>query len=339
MTDRWAARAEFLAAAGWGAADIAPLAGDASARVYSRLRHANNRAILMDAPPATNGSSQPFVDIARHLSALGLSAPQVLDLDLSQGFLLLEDLGDGVFANEITRDAALEIPLYEAAVDLLVTLHRHPPPPGLQSCDPATMSAMTSPAFDHYAAFYGLHDAQGAARFQATFETLLQRNASQNDVLILRDYHSENAIWLPDRLGVARVGLLDFQDAMTGHKAYDLMSFLQDIRREVSPEIEAQMIKRYIAMTDVSDVEFRAAYAVLGAQRNIRILGVFTRLCMDMGKPRYVDFLPRVYNLIQRNLTHSALDPVRDMVLAAFPEPTPRILEKMRSSCPQPPTP
>jgi hypothetical protein len=156
-------------------------------------------------------------------------------------------------------------------------------------------------------------------------------NAPQ--VLIQRDYHAENLLWLPERKGAARVGLLDFQDAMSGHAAYDLVSILQDARRDVPPAIEAAMIDRYIAQNPQDKEAFRAAYAILGVQRNLRIVGAFAKLCIDLGKPRYIDLIPRVWEFVERNLAHPALAPVANHIRTTLPAPTPDALSTLKSKC------
>jgi aminoglycoside/choline kinase family phosphotransferase len=176
-------------------------------------------------------------------------------------------------------------------------------------------------------------DAASEQAFRAAFAQVLQTHASATPVLIQRDYHAENLLWLPDRHGPARVGLLDFQDAMKGHPAYDLVSVLQDARRDVPPAIEEAMITRYIAATAENDTDFRATYAVLGVQRNLRILGVFGRLCLMNGKPHYVDLIPRVWALMLRDLAHPALSPVAKLITQALPEPTPDILKRLKDKC------
>ena len=151
--------------------------------------------------------------------------------------------------------------------------------------------------------------------------------------LIQRDYHAENLLWLPERSGVARVGLLDFQDAMLGHPAYDLVSILQDARRDVPKLVEAAMIDRYLAQQPQDPEAFRAAYAILGVQRNLRIVGAFAKLCLHVGKPRYVDLLPRVWEFVERNLAHPALEPVALHIRETLPAPTPAIMDHIRSQC------
>lgn len=340
MTERDTKLEGFLSGAGWGDALRAMLAGDASNRRYLRLIRPTTaeRAVLMDAPPERGEDVRPFVRIAEYLSGLGLSAPRVYARDDEAGFLLLEDLGDNLYARVIPRNPDIENSLYSAATDLLVELHGHPPP-DLQAYDPPLATELAALAFDWY--LPGATGAENAAARQAFVTEMLRAledNAPGCTVLIQRDYHAENLLWLPDRKGIARVGLLDFQDAMLGHPCYDLVSLLQDARRDVPPEIEAQMIARYITATGQDATTFAAAYATLGAQRNLRILGVFARLCMRDGKAHYVDLIPRVWGLLQRDLTHPALGALRASLAGILPEPTDRVLDMLKSKCATVPT-
>ena len=333
MSDRNTLADGFVSNTEWSGARRMPLAGDASNRRYERLHLNGKTAVLMDAPPDKDEDIRPFVRIARHLSALELSAPEILAQDPDHGFLLLEDLGDDLFARVIPREPTLELPLYEAATDVLVHLHKAPPPEGLRPYDPPVMLEMAALAWRWYLGGALGEDAASGQAFRAAFAPILHRYASDTPVLIQRDYHAENLLWLPDRTGPARVGLLDFQDAMAGHPAYDLVSVLQDARRDVPPAIEEAMIARYIAAAGQAGDTFRAAYAVLGTQRNLRILGVFGRLCMMSGKPHYVDFIPRVWDLLLRDLAHPALTPVAGLITGALPVPTPDILQRLKDKC------
>lgn len=323
----------FIGGTEWKGASRKPLAGDASNRRYERLHLNDATAVLMDAPAEKGEDIRPFVRIAQHLATLGLSAPRILAMDETNGFLLLEDLGDDLFARVITRDPRLEEPLYQAATDVLIHLHRAEPPQGIRAYDTAMMLDMAALAWRWYLGGALTEDPAAEARFRAAFAPVLESHAQNGSVLIQRDYHAENLIWLPERSGPARVGLLDFQDAMVGHPAYDLVSVLQDARRDVPPEIEEKMIARYVSRTGMDDEIFRAAYAVLGVQRNLRILGVFGRLCMMNGKPHYVDLIPRVWGLLMRDLSHPALSQVTDIVRKALPEPTSDILGRIKQRC------
>lgn len=333
MTDRDQAARRFLERAEWPDARRDQLAGDASNRRYERLTdpETGTTAVLMDAPPERGEDVRPFLRIARFLRATGLSAPAILAEDTQAGFLLLEDLGDGLFARVIPKSPDLERKLYQTATDVLVALHAAVPP-DLPTYDPERMTALAALAFGKYRdGVVGAPDSATRSRFETRFRTILEdTTTAASPVLIQRDYHAENLLWLADRIGVARVGLLDFQDAMLGHPAYDLVSLLQDARRDVPPAIETAMIARYVGATGRNPSDFAAAYAVLGAQRNLRILGVFARLATDHGKPRYLDLMPRVWGLLLRDLAHPALRPVADLLRSALPEPGPDVLARLR---------
>ncbi|MBQ0752093.1 MAG: phosphotransferase [Roseovarius sp.] len=333
MTDRTGLMQDFLAGTDWAGAAIAPLAGDASNRRYLRLTHATTgtSAVLMDAPPERGEDVRPFLHIARTLTGLSLSAPQILAQDTAHGFLILEDLGDALFARVIPIAPQMEEPLYAAATDVLIDLHRATPPEGLKPYGPETMTEMAALAFDWYLTGTTGENSPQRAEALAALHSLLRQYAGTTDVLVLRDYHAENLLWLPGRIGAARVGLLDFQDAMTGHRAYDLVSVLQDARRDVPHSIETAMITRYCAATGTDQTTFEAAYHCLGAQRNLRILGVFARLCLRDGKAHYIDLMPRVWDHLQRDLDHLALAPVAEILRAALPAPTAAIRERLRA--------
>ena len=336
MTVTDAAQTAFLAREGWGEATRARLAGDASNRRYDRLTRPDGAtAVLMIAPPETGEETGPFVRMARFLTDAGLSAPRILGEDRAQGLLLLEDLGDALFARLMSREPARSGPLYAAATDLLVTLHRVPPLP-LRRADADWLSEMVDPFFEWYPQAQGT---EGAQRAKALIRSQAASLVDTPFVVALRDYHAENLLWLPDRAGVARVGLLDFQDAVCAHPAYDLVSILQDARRDVSAEIEEAMIARYLAATGMEGDAFRAAYALLGAQRNLRILGIFARLCRRDGKPGYLDMMPRVWHALMRDLAHPTLRALRDTIRRSAPAPDPDVLKELRAACPTCPVP
>ena len=335
MKDRDTLIRQFIDRTDWAGARTAPLAGDASNRRYLRLTDPSTgaTAVLMDAPADRGEDIRPFVHIANYLTSLNLSAPRVLAQDADAGLLLLEDLGDDLFANVIPRDPALENSLYSTATDLLADLHTAQPPAGLETYTPAVMADMAALAFDWYRAALRGPDTKARTAFRTAMHTALAAHATQADVLIQRDYHAQNLLWLPDRAGIARVGLLDFQDAMLGHRAYDLVSLLQDARRDVPAQIETTMLDRYIQTTGQDPAAFRTAYNVLGAQRNLRIVGVFARLCIRDGKAHYVDLIPRVWDYLMRDLTDPALADVARLVRDHLPPPTPETLAKVKDQC------
>lgn len=332
MTSRRALSDAFLRHAGWGSASRHFLAGDASDRSYDRLTLGDQTAVLMDAPPGKGDDPAAFAAIARHLSALGLSPPAILAEDYVNGFLLIEDLGDGLFARLVAADSALEIPLYAAATDVLVHLQRHPAPHDLPNLSAQDWAAAAAFAPDWYA-FAATGKAPDSAMFVTVLSDLMRTYADGPRVMILRDYHAENLLWLPGRTGVARVGLLDFQLAQMGQPGYDLVSLLQDARRDVAAETEAAMVARFCAATQTDPTAFAPVYATLGAQRALRILGIFARLCLKGGKPGYLSLMPRVWTQLWHNLAHPALAPLAAICHDLLPAPTPETLERIRAQC------
>lgn len=294
----------FLAAAGWGDAVIEPLAGDASFRRYFRLRLGEQSAMLMDAPPPTEDPA-PFLRAAKWLDANGLRAPRILAEDAPRGLVLLEDFGEVRVREYLDQWPADEAEVYRAAIDALVELRRLPPGPFLDY-SLAEYQREAKLFVDWYCPARGLD--VDAASYSAAWEEVLSLMLPRQrpGVVVLRDYHAEN-IMLLGSLGDQ--GLLDFQDALVGHPAYDLVSLLQDARRDVAPELEAQMLDYYLSKTGAG-ADFTADYARLGAQRNAKIVGIFVRLWKRDGKPRYLDYIPRVWALLERDLAHPALAPV-----------------------------
>lgn len=333
--NRHAQSERFLAQAGWGQAQRRFLAGDASDRSYDRLDRGDRTAVLMDAPPGKGDDPAAFLAMARHLTGLGLSAPAILAEDLAHGFLLLEDLGDAIYARILAVQPDLEPALYAAAVGVLRHLQSAPPPAGLPDLTARHWAEAAAFALDWYR--HGITDAPcDSAPFIACLSDTLARHADGPRVLILRDFHAENLLWLPERPGLARVGLLDFQLAQMGQPGYDLVSLLQDARRDVSPATEAATCALFRAATGQDAAQFSAAYAALGAQRALRILGIFARLCMVAAKPGYLRLIPRVWGQLQRNLAHPALAPLAAICADLLPEPTPERLSRIARKCPSP---
>jgi len=325
--------AAFLAASGWGGCLAEPLAGDASARRYLRLRRGPDRAVLMDADPRRGEQVQPFLAMGGWLRAQGYSAPAVLAADAPLGLLLLEDLGDGLFARLVAANPGCEAQLYQAATGFLADLHRQTPPGFLAAGDGPALAELVAILPDWYLMGMDAPVTPAALMLPDTVAALYDQLAEGPPVVSLRDFHAENLIWLPDRAGVARVGLLDFQDAFVTDRAYDLASLLQDARRDVSTATEAACLRAYIAATGRDETTFRAVYALMGAQRALRILAVFARLCMAGGKPHYLDYAPRVWSYLQRNLAHAALGPLAQIIAVAVPEPTAARCERVREKC------
>jgi hypothetical protein len=306
-----AGTADFLAKLGWGEGDVLPLAGDASFRRYFRVADHGRSAILMDAPPP-HEDPRPFIQVAQWLVARGFPAPVIFGTDLDQGLVLIEDFGDARMRE--TVDAAPEslLRMYEAAVDILIRLRGEPAGPW-RPYDRKELQREADLLTEWYCPAIGATvDTDGYAKaWGEVFDYAL----AAEPVTVLRDYHAENLMLIG---GTEALGLLDFQDALAGHPAYDLVSLLQDARRDVEPEIEAAMLDRYRRVTGAGD-DFDAAYHVLGAQRNAKIVGIFTRLWRRDGKPRYPAMCPRVWRYLNRDLDHPALAPVKAWFDANIP--------------------
>lgn len=351
-------RDAFLAGAGWRGAEISPLAGDASTRSYERVELNDRSAVLMTAPPAAETAACPpeasegdrralgynamarlagpnlnaYVAIAEALRASGLSAPKVYAADPETGFALIEDLGDDLFVRAVYVDDEAE--LYAAAVDVLLALRASPPArphsDAYQMLDYDRLALKAE--FSLLSQWYwplktaapmpqDLH-AEYLSLFGAAVDKL-----SAPHTIVLRDYHAENLLWLPARDGVRRVGLLDFQDGLYGAAAYDLASLLEDARRDVSSEIREAMIARYcdgaadgLGRERFDREAFMRDYAILAAQRNAKILGIFARLANRDGKARYLDFLPRVEAHFRRDLARPGLEDLHAFFTANFPD-------------------
>lgn len=303
---------EFLNNAGWGGAEIEPLAGDASFRRYFRVRDEDRSAMLMDAPPPHEDPSE-FLKVGKWLIGHGHRAPAIYAEAPETGLVLLEDFGHDRMRDWIDLHPEHEVPIYEAAIDALVALHRSPPGP----FSPYDLDAYQREAglfTDWWCPAANLEvDAAGYARaWDDALGPMMPRQ--RPGVTVLRDYHAENIMLLED----GGQGLIDFQDALVGHRAYDIVSLLQDARRDVSPELERAMLDRYLAQVD-ADGEFEADYARLGAQRNAKIVGIFARLWQRDGKPRYLPMIPRVWEAMERDLAHPALAPMAEWFDANIP--------------------
>ena len=343
----------FIASAGWNGAELHPLAGDASTRRYVRLARRGHTAMLMDQPRGAEtaacppGASdderrklgynamarlagpdcRPFAAVSAFLRQNGLSAPEILAQDYDAGFLLIEDFGDGRFADLIAGGKP-ERPYYETAIDVLADFHRVAAPatlavPGagavhLLGYDPVAMEAEVLLLTEWFYSAASGKPIGTAARdeFVGAWRHALGQLKTSKPVVVLRDYHAENLMWLGERQGVARAGLLDFQDALAGSPAYDLISLTEDARREVSVELAHAMTKRYVDLRRSADASFdeeafRFAAALLAAQRNTKIVGIFSRLWKRDGKPRYTQYLPRMWGYLDRDLSHPALGTLR----------------------------
>ncbi|MGJ8564518.1 MAG: phosphotransferase [Alphaproteobacteria bacterium] len=359
----------FLNRAGWGDAERIAVPGDASTRGYERLKLGPQKAVLMDAPKAAEAPSEPegasvedrrvlgynalarlagpnmesFTSIAKELTKRGFSAPHILGADLDAGFVLLEDLGDGLFARVIEENPALERPLYEAAIDTLAAIYRcsfpdvfdeHGDPWRVRAYDQVALQEETDLFLEWFTDDVGasLSEATKAEWYDIWADLFTCLNAHAPG-LALRDFHAENLFWLPEREATARVGLIDFQDGLFAHPAYDLVSLLEDARRDVTPALREEMIKRFCEKSAITyDAAFKTAYAVMGAQRNAKILGIFVRLAKRDGKPHYRDLIPRVAKLFTADLDDPQLTALKQWVETHVPDvlvKTPKIKTAM----------
>ena len=348
----------FLDSAGWSEATRTPLTGDASTRSYQRLQQKEQSAILMIAPPGAEDASCPrdatpemrrqlgynamarlagpnlhaFVEVAKALRKAGLSAPEIYAADPKEGHALIEDLGDDLYARAVND--VDERSLYTHAIEALVAVRRadirtiDTPEYALMAYDETAMIAETALLTAWY--WPQKIGADVSGNLQAEYNSLwlsALNNLSEPHIIVLRDYHAENLLWLPDRDGPQRAGLIDFQDALFGHAAYDLVSLLEDARRDVDELLAQEMIEKYISLasadSDFDADQFKTDYAILGAQRNAKILGIFARLAKRDNKPRYLDLLPRVEAHFRRDLTHPALAPVAAFFKQHIPDLAP----------------
>lgn len=304
---RDAARFNFIQGSGWGEGEIIALKGDASFRRYFRLRKANGQSVmLMDAPPPHNDSA-PFVTVARGLTAAGLSAPRVLVAAIEAGFLLLEDLGDLTYSRALAQGYS-EAELYRAATQSCLAIQTR-----------NLLDLKTLPDYDWelyrreirlftdwYLPSQGVTlDESSQSEYEQIWRELLRPILAAPRVLVLRDFHVDNLMVLP-RDGVAGVGLLDFQDAVAGHRLYDLVSLLDDARRVVTVSVVQSEAEYFRQQLGQEPAEFERDFALLSLQRNFKILGIFVRLAVRDGKPHYLEFIPHLWRLVGNRIDHPA---------------------------------
>ncbi len=314
---RDAAMGKFLAAAGWGGVAPASLAGDASFRRYYRLDDGARRVVLMDAPPPIE-DVRPYVAVAAILRGFGLSAPQIHAEDSAHGFLLIEDFGDDSYTR-LLASGADQAALYGLAVDTLIALHRAVAASGLPALPPYDETRFLTEAallVDWYAPSVLEAPLPPAVRedYLACWRDVLPQAMRPGATLVLRDYHADNLMLLPGRPGVEACGLLDIQDALLGPASYDLVSLLKDARRDVPSALRAAMTERYLAAFPGLDrALFLRSGAILAAQRNCKILGIFTRLWRRDGKPAYLPHIARIWRLIEEDVQREpVLRPIAD---------------------------
>ena len=315
MAERSAQIDKFLSASGWADAERLPLAGDASFRRYCRLARNGSTTMLMDAPPPQE-DVRPYLAVARHLRALDFSAPAILAAEEETGLLLIEDFGDGTFTR-LLGSGADERALYEMAIDVLIALHRRfdaAHAPWLPPYDDTRLLNEAALLVDWYLpAITGAPTSPSLrAEYLDLWRALFPVARAVPESLVLRDYHVDNLMRVAGRDGLAACGLLDFQDAVLGPVTYDLVSLLEDSRREIGSDLVKVMYARYCAAFPSLDrASLDASFVVLGAQRHCKVIGIFTRLCRRDGKPRYLAHIPRLWRLLDGNFRHPVLAPVK----------------------------
>ena len=357
MSDREAERKAFILKSGWDDAAVESFPGDASTRRYFRLTRGNEVAVLMDAPRGAEAPAEPegaspaerkalgynalarlagpepaaFACLSNELVIRGFSAPKILAADLDAGLLLLEDFGRNVYAKAIEKDPAMEAPLYFAAAECLGEIYRSSFPAQMQfgdiswrvrDYDDVALLAETDLFLDWYAPDAGLEVSDDMrSEFYGLYQQSFRHLKAHASGLALRDFHAENLFWLPERESVAKVGLIDFQDGLFVHPAYDLMSLITDIRRDVSPALKDKLIEAFCGAAKIkNDTDFRAAYAVLSVQRGTKLLGFPVRADLKFGKPQYRPLLKRVKRHLNDDLAHPAVAPIRGWYARHLPE-------------------
>ncbi len=331
MPDRNTAINRFLAANDWKPEDRSILADDASFRSYERLNNGTRQAVLMNAPPP-HEDTRPFIRVAAHLRKLGLSAPEIYAADTDLGFLLLEDFGDATYTQVLRTDPKREWPLYERAVDVLIHMHKLAPEPlnpkGHDRYTTAFYQTEVEILLDWYLPQIAASPLppEAIVSYHALWQELFEFTQTLPPVLVLRDYHVDNLVWLANKAGINCCGILDFQGALIGSQAYDLMSLLEDARRDVSPELTDHLRRRYFAAFDKLAVPghhrdaFEAAFAVVGAGRHAKVIGLFTRLSRRDGKSDYLPHIARVWRLLERSLSHPMLSSLADWFNTYIPQ-------------------
>jgi len=324
----------LLGQTGWAGADLAPIPSDCSFRRYLRVRKGAETRIVMDAPPALCESIAPFVEIDRILINFHLKAPDIYAFDADAGLAVMEDMGRDSFTAVLAARPLEEMRLYEHAVCALEQIERCAAPAGVPEYSRELLRKEAHlPIEWYFSRVIGARDlAQATDDYIALWEKLLPLAEPESPVLVHRDYHADNLMWLPNASGAAKVGMLDFQDAVIGHPAYDLASLLEDVRRIVSDKvIDALLERRAARFTPAQQKIFARDYALFSAQRNCKILGIFARMALLYGKPSYLRLLPNTWRALERAMRHDALSELRSWCDAYFP-PAVRMGAELKAS-------
>ena len=315
----------FLDKASWSKAKRTPLAGDAGNRRYERLADPiQGNAILMDAEPKLGEDIRPFLKIAQHLSDCEISSPEIFSHDISLGLILMQDFGDELLYKVANETPYLELPLYRLAIDALRKLHKSPPPAEVSDYLAPEMAKASAITLSWYC------DEVLSKAIGVEVANCLGLLDWSNPVLVLRDYHAQNLVYRHEQTGIAQVGVLDFQDAQLGHPLYDAASLIRDARRSLDASSVGILLKELAENYNRND-DFKYAFSALSAQRNLRVLGVFSRLCLRDGKPNYLNLIPHVWKNLWKDLSHPHLSDLSS-VCEKLPTPSPEFLEGLRQN-------
>ena len=329
MTHRDDVFTAFLQANGWGTAQRDAIKQDASKRRYLRLtRPSRTTCIAMDIPADATERPDDIVRITHHLRSIQLGAPEIYAVDADHGFLLVEDLGPLRYADEFKSSPQLQRPRYIAAIDALVHLQHNAPAANLPVAGPDVLAQMIDPLFEYY--LQAPCDPDQKQSLTREFFKVLSENLTGPMVMSLRDCHAENLIWVGTKTGHARVGLIDYQDAFLTHPAYDIVSLVFDVRRDIPDDLRCDLIDHYIAQSGHDADHMKTAIALINVQRNMRILGVFARLAKQQ-KPNYLDWAPRTWAFIEQGLRDPCMAPIASEIRQIVTPPTPQHIQWLRS--------
>ena len=318
---------QFLRHHGWDDAKTEKITSDASNREYTRLFKKQNTSILMDSDPTTNESIENFIYFTKQLRKQKFSAPKIYGQDICNGLLLLEDLGSDSFANILKSKPHLENHIYQEAINQLIEIRKNKIPHLTRKYDLKILLQEAVLFSEWYLS--PLRASYESSHLLKILRVSLQETLKQDTTLVLRDYHAENLMWLPDRRNNRRVGLLDYQDALAGNPAYDIASLLKDARREVPKKLQEELIKYFLKKTNLDHAVFSRDYSILSAQRNLKIIGIFSRLSIRDNKSSYLDLIPRVWKNLQDDLKHPSLNELSEFIKSNSPQPTLENLGKL----------
>ena len=327
MGEREEQIANFLEAAGWAGSGATKMSGDLSPRKYTRLKKRDgSRAVLMDADPKVMRSTPSYIAMTEWLQDVGLSAPKIIAAVENSGLILLEDFGDEKLTKLIQRDPTRQVEYYQLAVDALLIVQESSPP---DLPHPTAKILIDDTKLAD--AWYPGANSSLLAQLKTVLEPLLSELLAETAVVSLRDFHTDNVMWLEKRRGVKKLGLLDFQDAILTHPAYDLMSLLTDARVSVARFLRKEMIEYFAAKTQMSASDVSRAVAILGTQRNLRILGIFARAARKFGNTQHLDAIPLVYGYLSECLSHPSLSGQIADLRSLLPTPNSAFLDRLRA--------